>query len=694
MGTDGSGRGEVFIEHLDVHGWVRQVVVLGSTASGVVFGLVFAWRNRGVAPVLALMDLAVSVLCLFLGVWAVLDRRSGWPRRLLVSVLALFFFYLFMTGGGEGHGVFWGLTVPGTVFFILGFRDGLAVVSLYFAALLAGYFLLPMVPGWRGASYPAAFMARYLAVYGLLAVVTAAYEYLRAVWAKAVLEEAERRTRAEAEARRSAELLAAVVDSSPLPLFVIEAGGLCRSRSRSAEPLALSPASRPPDGLAALMPRPLALEVMARLRQVRETGEAVLWKTVVSDRTYEVALFPLARSDLFGVFMADRTEEQRLQEALVEAKRSAEEANAAKSRFLAVMSHEIRTPVSAILAAMPALEGREVSEPGRSLAVVRSAAETLQALIDDILDLARIEAGRLELVFSAFGVRETVEDLLRIVQVKAEPKSVVVRAEVAPDVPSRVVGDGNRVRQVLLNLLGNAVKFTPAGEVVLRVETVGRRPDGPVLRFRVSDTGIGIPEDKIPVLFDRFVQVDGTTSRRFGGTGLGLAIVKELTEAMGGEVSVESRLGEGSVFTVVLPFREAGGAGAEAAASKGAAGGAVSGRKVLVVDDTPYARESLVLMLKVLGYEGEAVESGREALEALAKGGYGLVILDIRMPEMDGFETFRRIRERGWGVPVMALTADALPQTLEGCRRVGMDDVLTKPFRMDDLREAVRRLCR
>lgn len=696
-GTDKPPRtvGEATVNRLDIHGWLRQFVIISCTAIGMILGLVFAWKIRAVHPTLAAIDIGISLFCIVIGVWAVLSPKSGLPRRLLALVVSAFFYFLFVTGGVEGLGIFWGLAVPGTVFFILGFRDGLALSSLYFAAVLVGYFLAPLVPAWKVFPYSADFMTRYLGVYVLIAIVTGSYEYLRMVWAKTVVEEAEGRIRAEAESRAHAERLSAVVEASPIPLIVFEPSGRCLSGSRSVAALSLSGTAVFPAGVRSFLPSDLAADILWRCREVEETGRPSGWKcrsAVAGDeRLFEVLLFPLASSGMFGAFVQDRTEEERMKAELEEARRRAEESSQAKSRFLSVMSHEMRTPLSALLAAVETVRSADPAERERASAVIVAAGETLRALIDDILDLARIEAGRMEPVVTDFGLRDLLADLVRIAEVKAVGKPVTVRWEAAGSLPERLVGDPNRLRQILLNLLGNAVKFTPSGEVVLRAEPAAEEDDRVVVRFSVRDTGIGIPADKMGLLFRRFFQVDPEISRRYGGTGLGLAIVKELAELMGGSVAAESRLGEGSVFTVLLPFGRAAEDRTVPAAMPERMEPANRAGAVLLVDDTDYARESMAMVLKSLGYEVETVASGPEALERLRQSRYGLVLLDMRMPGMDGMETFRRIREEGHDVPVVAVTADALPETVEGCRRAGMDDVLTKPFRVAELRERLRR---
>ncbi|MES2919740.1 MAG: ATP-binding protein [Pseudomonadota bacterium] len=394
------------------------------------------------------------------------------------------------------------------------------------------------------------------------------------------------------------------------------------------------------------------------------------------------------------------------------AKRAAEEANQAKSAFLATMSHEIRTPLNGLIGfAGLLLDGPLSDEQRRFAELVRQSGESLLHLMNDFLDFSKIEAGYLELEPVVFDPQHEVEQALDLVQPTARRKGLVLRHRV--QAPAQLCGDAGRLRQILLNLLGNAVKFTLAGEVVVTCETLsgpggeaeatapGRPTPGPGapgatvwLQFTVRDTGIGIDAATQAKLFQPFIQADVSTTRRFGGTGLGLAICRRLTQAMGGSIELVSEVGQGSTFTVRLPFERlpehaSAASGTRPASAGHAAALPIEGR-ILVAEDNPVSQLMAVEMLKRLGCRADVVGNGEEAVQALQHLPYDLVLMDCDMPVLDGFDATRRLRQQeapGRRVPVIAMTASALKGDREKCLAAGMDDFLPKPVRLDDLRQ-------
>jgi signal transduction histidine kinase/CheY-like chemotaxis protein/ligand-binding sensor domain-containing protein len=387
-------------------------------------------------------------------------------------------------------------------------------------------------------------------------------------------------------------------------------------------------------------------------------------------------------------FLAERRYARRLEEEVRLRTEAAEQASRAKSEFLANMSHEIRTPMGAIIGLAQLLRKTDALEEAKGYAeLVSSSAEGLLGVIDEILDFSKIEAGKLTLERVDFSLREVLGGIAELLAPRAEAKGLELTLAVGDRVPDRLKGDPVRLRQVLLNLVGNAVKFTPRGRVDVEVEP--ERCDGEEVgvRFRVRDTGIGIAPEARQRLFEPFTQADSSTSRRFGGTGLGLAICRRLVDLMGGEIRVASRSGEGSTFEFTACFT-AGDPAAEPAPAPAAPPREKRRARILVAEDNPVNQLVVLRHLAHLGYRAEAVGNGHEVLRALAEERYDLVLMDCQMPELDGYEATRRLRLRevdGERLPVIAVTAHAFKGDRERCLESGMDDYVAKPFKVEEL---------
>ena len=392
-------------------------------------------------------------------------------------------------------------------------------------------------------------------------------------------------------------------------------------------------------------------------------------------------------------FMLDITEQKQMEEDLRRARTEAETAAEAKSEFLANMSHEIRTPLNGVLGLSSLLEDQALPESVREVArLVRTSGEMLRRVLDDVLDFSKIESGKLELERESFSLRESLEWSLGIYRKAAFDKHLELRLSIADGVPDQIVGDATRLRQVLTNLISNAVKFTERGSIGIFVSIEDQESETKdcYLSIAVTDTGIGIPADRIGRLFQSFSQVDASTNRRFGGTGLGLAICKRLVEMMGGEITATSEVETGTT----LAFTIRAGISEREAPANSKTFNCATPRRILVVEDNSINRVVIQRMLERLGHSVEMATDGDTAIRCVQEIPFDLLLMDVNMPGVDGLQATRQIRSLPSihaSVPIIALTASAMVNDRRDCLEAGMNDYLSKPISMDSLRLVIDR---
>ena len=530
---------------------------------------------------------------------------------------------------------------------------------------------------------------------------------------QALRAEIEERQQAEKRVLRQKEFLDSVINSIVQPFYVIRLADLrIRLANRAAglpdgnDDITCHRLSHHTDTPCRGHDHPCPIEI------IRATGRPTVVEHIHYDnngqrRYIEVHGYPIFDQDgrLTEIIehCQDITERKEHEEHLRRARREAEEASRAKSEFLANMSHEIRTPMNGVLGFTELLEKTSLDDRQRHLlGRISESGRRLLALINDILDFSRIEARRLTLDPAPFDLHRLLSEVVELQRPAAEKKGLALVCDIGGEVPKTVIGDSLRLRQILLNLLNNAVKFTDAGRVTLRAERRWQAgSDGSAVRFEVRDTGIGIPADKQKLIFESFSQADGSTTRQYGGTGLGLAICRQLARLMGSEIELESAPDQGAAFsfTVVFPRPQEDETTPEPPAAPQPPAPTPSTatshpRRLLLAEDDPINQELTRALVEARGWAIDCVGNGRAAWEAVAEDDYDLVLMDVQMPEMDGMEATRRIRaaEKETGrprLPIIALTAHAMAQDKEACLAAGMDAYLSKPLHANDLYEAI-----
>lgn len=531
----------------------------------------------------------------------------------------------------------------------------------------------------------------------MLAVILSAYWYIRIIYRKQFLAEANEK-RSEAKRRENEKLLQAVVDNSTAIIFLKDVNSRYTLVNKAfGQLIGLENKDFIGKTHQEMLGEKHPENIVGGEEQVLKLGEIQESKQWIDYGEYKryflTTKFPLIneRGEIYGLggISTDITEQKKYEIELTQARETAEAAKNAQQRFLANMSHEIRTPMNGIIGMASLLEATVLNEEqGDYLNTIKQSSNILMLLINDILDVSKMQAGMLKLEKIPFEVKESIKHIYLSYKPLADKNGIYLKCHVDPSAPEFLLGDPLRLNQIISNLVNNAIKFTANGGVSMNVSATPKSDDVFDLKIDVIDSGIGIPENKKEEVFKSFTQSSSSTSRKYGGTGLGLAIVKELVEMQSGTISLTTELGVGSTFSVVIPFTKANSNKNRVQGSlKKQAFSSFINKKILVVEDNLINQKVATQILLNADFSiVDIADSGFKALEMLQNEAYDAVLMDLQMPDIDGFETSKRIRnDLKLSLPIIALTASVLSENREVCFEAGMNDYITKPFLPSEL---------
>jgi len=515
--------------------------------------------------------------------------------------------------------------------------------------------------------------------------------------AKNITEEYEARKATKESERRQAVILRSIPDA----LFTINrAGEYVDYVIQNEDQLSYRPSSHIGQKVVDVVPEPLGKVFIELIEKAFESGELqrleYSYSTGKQTQFYEGRVVKLDEKKVL-VLVRRITDQKQVEEELRKAAVAAESAAQAKSNFLATMSHEIRTPMNGVIGMTSLLEDTELTEEQRDLVeTIRSSGDTLLRVINDILDYSKIESGHLAIDESVLSLPKLIAEIRKVLTFEADKKQLAVNMTINGDVPEFIISDRGRIRQILLNLLSNAIKFTEMGSVSMEVTCEKEYARSVLLSFIIKDTGIGIPDDKIGILFDEFTQADSSHSRMFGGSGLGLAIVKKLVNLMNGKVEVNSRVGVGSEFKFTIVARKVQDHGMkvvkndqlnpEAKETLDLVGN-IYPMKILIAEDNSVNGKLTALFLEKMGLSSTFASNGLEVLEKCQKNAYDVILMDVAMPQMDGFQATQQIKLKSKHRPyIIGLSANAFKEDIKKALDIGMDDYLAKPVAFETLR--------